>query len=312
MSLKNLKVGIVGVINNQESSNYKIYRELCNLVTAIPFDYRTEMSNDFPRFHEKLTILSRNVDVIIICKGSGISIDTIKEIGKKCKLYHYFMDPFDTLQRIPNLIEMSKYCDWRSATGKEIAMKWEDEIQLPVQHVLDGCDTTTYFKEQNINQIYDVSFIGTATSERNYIKEQLDKHKISNNFQGPGYTQYINENEFRRICNQSKIMLNISRGIQIGYTSLRLWSTLGCGSFVLTKRIIDIEKYLNLYLMTHLDEFSSILDLVEKIRYYLNNENERNEIAHNAYGQIHNNVTWKHTVENMLDVIHSIKPSRGI
>jgi spore maturation protein CgeB len=46
--------------------------------------------------------------------------------------------------------------------------------------------------------------------------------------------------------------------------------------------------------------FSSLEELEEKIRYYLNNEDERMQIIHNAYELVEEKHTWDHRGKFMI------------
>ena len=84
-----------------------------------------------------------------------------------------------------------------------------------------------------------------------------------------------------KIFHLSKINLNFtSKPIRTGLP-LRLWDILGAGGFVLTNYQSEIPEYFEVG--KDLEVYTSEEDLIEKIRYYLEHEEERKEIAQNGY-----------------------------
>ena len=84
-----------------------------------------------------------------------------------------------------------------------------------------------------------------------------------------------------KIFHLSKINLNFtSKPIRTGLP-VRLWDILGAGGFVLTNYQSEIPEYFEVG--KDLEVYTSEEDLIEKIRYYLEHEEERKEIAQNGY-----------------------------
>jgi len=98
----------------------------------------------------------------------------------------------------------------------------------------------------------------------------------------------------------AKINLNISLRSIVSGIPLRCWDIMGCGGFLLTNYQNDFldffvpgEDYVY---------FDSPEDLLEKTRYYLENENERQEIAARGYRKVKEHHTYRHRVEEMLRI----------
>jgi spore maturation protein CgeB len=250
--------------------------------------------------HKELGLLAAAYDLIIICKGNSIPTKTVQMLSQKSRVYLWFMDWWPQVQKSINVMEYSKYCHYRSATGYEVAVKWEKEIKLPVYHIMDGADPEL-FHPMKISKKYDVLFIGQKDPERLSVKEYLEKntpYKIS--FNGPGFNEHADNEKFKRLCNSSHIVLNMSRGIVEGYTSLRLWSVMACGSMVLTKKIPNMNMRMGLVLKHHLDEFGSMEELKNKVDYYMKHVDKRIEMSRNARDYILNHRTWSHVAKEII------------
>lgn len=307
-----LKIGLVGAFSDKWSSSHGVLQALkrhAEVNKVFELDYRQLMKNDQNTLKRRMIALADKSDVLIICKGNGIHPNIIKHCAGRCRIYLYWMDWWKNLKSDRNLLEYSKYCDWRSMTGYGDAMKWQNAIGLKVHHVLDGAEPNWFYPVEAKKE-YDVTFIGGRDQERSIVLDHLTDAGIRVNFFGPGFTKFVNPNEFRSICNKSKITLNISRGKSEGYSSLRLWNLLACGSMVMTKQIPNMELRMGLKEENHIVSFSSLMDLINKARYYIENNEEREAIASNGYKWVMANRTWNNTAEDFIHIIKNEKPTK--
>ncbi len=107
--------------------------------------------------------------------------------------------------------------------------------------------------------------------------------------------------EMPKIFRLSKINLNFtSKPIRTGIP-LRLWDILGTGGFALTNYQSEIPEYFEVG--KDLDIFASEEELVEKIRYYLEHEEEREEIARNGYQKAKEKYSLELRVKQILQTV---------
>ena len=308
ISKKQINVGMVGVFDSPHSSCVfftKGFREIKSVKKVFELDYRkcTKLYG-LGRLIQEIINLSRKVDLLIIAKGNGIPIQAIKNSCQYTTVFLWFPDWAPQLMNNKGILDYSKYCHYRCATGFEVAEVWSELINLPVYHILDGVDPTMYYPV-NEQKEYDVVFIGGKDTERSIIYQYIKSkgHKVK--FFGPGFTNFVKPPEFRTICSKSKIVLNLSRSDYSGYSSLRLWTCLACGTFVLTKKIPDLTKHMGLVKQKHIDEFDSLIELDEKIKYYIKNSDNRQAIEKEAIKFIKENRTWRHTAQDILQVVYN-------
>ena len=96
----------------------------------------------------------------------------------------------------------------------------------------------------------------------------------------------------------SKINLNFtSKPIRSGLP-LRIWDILGAGGLLLTNFQSEIPEYFEVG--KDLEAFASEEELVEKIRYYLAHNEEREEIARNGYQKAKEQYSLETRVRQML------------
>lgn len=98
-----------------------------------------------------------------------------------------------------------------------------------------------------------------------------------------------------------KIAINCSHYNVARYNSDRLLRILGSGTFCLSYKHPEMEQDYENY--KQLVYFDSIEDLKNKIDYYLENEDERKQIAYNGQQLVLNRNTFKHQVENIIKLV---------
>lgn len=102
------------------------------------------------------------------------------------------------------------------------------------------------------------------------------------------------------VFRQSKINLNITmRSIQTGIPQ-RIWDVLACGGFLITNDQPEVHEYFKVG--EQLETYRTKEELIDKIRYYLTHEEERERIAKTGYEE----VAAKHDILQRIIMIISI------
>ena len=108
-------------------------------------------------------------------------------------------------------------------------------------------------------------------------------------------------NEMPFVFRQSRINLNITmRSIQTGIPQ-RVWDVLSCGGFLITNDQPEIHEYFEVG--RDLEVYSCKEELIEKIDYYLENEERRCQIAQNGYMKVKESHTVLNRVISMIRYI---------
>jgi len=307
-------IGLIGVFKNPNSSNIRFsehFKKSDEIKNVYELDYRETMKYHPREMLYCMEELCSKSDIILIMKGGNIPTEHVISISKKKPIFLWFMDPTTTLKCHNNIIDFSRYCSWRSATGYDISVTWSKFIDLPVTQILDGTEPTEYYNMNLKEKEFDVTFIGAKDPEREILCTLLNSQE---NFKfkvfGPGFNKFHNPSEFNDICNRSKIVLNISRGNYEGYTSLRLWNLMGTGAFVLTKYIPSMFDKLGIMTGTHLDDFKTHDELLYKINYYLNSEKLRTKIGLTGQEYVYKNRTWSNSVSDIIRYMRNVPSSK--
>lgn len=134
---------------------------------------------------------------------------------------------------------------------------------------------------------------------KNYGMDFFAHHKelVLPKLRNRGSVDYYKEMPL--VFRQSKINLNISRRGMKSAVPLRCFDIMGCGGFLLSN---FQSGFLDMFVPGEdFVYYESKKDLIQKIGYYLNHEEERMAIARNGYEKVAASHTYRHRVREMLD-----------
>lgn len=148
-------------------------------------------------------------------------------------------------------------------------------------------------RELGAEKLYDVSFVGQNHGIRGQVVSQLRAAgvnvQIGGYFWGPGEANLGRPTclQMVRIFNQSKVNLNLrwcSRSPHHGQIKGRDLEILGCGAFMVASRHDETDDFHQLYFPKHeYAEYTYVHELIDGIKYWLENDTDRNAVAYNAY-----------------------------
>ena len=119
------------------------------------------------------------------------------------------------------------------------------------------------------------------------------------NIHNKGFAKSLTEMPL--IFNQSKININITaKSIRTGLP-LRIFDVLGCGGFLITNYQSELPQFFEIG--TDLVTYESLEDLKEKCKYYLENEDERKQIAQNGYNKVNKFHTFDKRLLEILEIV---------
>ena len=112
-------------------------------------------------------------------------------------------------------------------------------------------------------------------------------------------TDNFNNDEVKeaQILRSAKIVVNVSHFNYGRYSSDRLWRALGCGAMVISHHYKDMEME---FKTNHdMKVYHNFRDLPGMCIKYLNEEEERKQIAINGWRKVKNSMTWAHRIESL-------------
>jgi spore maturation protein CgeB len=271
---------------------------------VILFDYMSEIKlHGKDKMNEMVLTLAENYrpDLAIFhLYTDQFEFETIKKLRKYTTTLSIFHD--DTW-RTDYAISWAKCFDFFSTPDYFSLRKY---CSLGLRNVIlfpYGCNEHLY-KKIDKPKIYDVSFVGRWHPYRQWLVDRIERAGISINVRGPGWKGgMVEHDEMVLIFNQSRINLNFSnsaswdarylcsslRALVDRFRSNKIVEQLkarhfeinGCGGFQLSYYVSGLERH---YLVgDEIAIYGDTEDLVEKIKYYLVNEDIRETIATAGY-----------------------------
>lgn len=166
------------------------------------------------------------------------------------------------------------------------------------------------YPHSEIIKKYDVCFIGHLQDRKNYngltrvdtldrlFKEFPNFYFGTRNPMKPGLNMF--EDAALKFC-KSKVVLNVSIVDDI---NMRVFETMATGSFLLTNYIPTMDE---LFIDgTDLATYKTLDEMVEKVKYFLENEGERDMIALNGQKKVLDGHTYTHRIRKIFDVINKL------
>ena len=156
---------------------------------------------------------------------------------------------------------------------------------------------------------YDVTFVGSAYGKRPAVIEKLKKYGINVECFGYGWPNGpVDAEDISKIVRESIISLNFAdssiriKGIiptRVQQIKARTFEVPGAGGFLLTENVEYLDKY---YLPgKEIEVYKNFDELIEKIKYYIENLEIRDQIAQAGYERTKAEHTYDKRFEEILD-----------
>lgn len=143
----------------------------------------------------------------------------------------------------------------------------------------------------DIEKTIDIGFCGNILN-RGKVIDSLDKYGIKKDI-------FIIGDDMVRAINSYKIHLNCNISDDINY---RTFETTGCKTLLLTNYTPNLEKLFEIGKEVVI--YNDLIDLDNKVRYYLENVSERNIIAEGGYNRVKREHTYSHRAKKIIDIIN--------
>jgi hypothetical protein len=210
----------------------------------------------------------------------------------------------DTYSRVEQRAKAASLYDIQVVFHPGYERKFKDlgcRYPFLIGHAVDS----TLMTVNECERIYDIGWVGRSDASfyslRRKILKSLRQHFTTNNHERP-----CDWEEMMNIYHCSKIVVNISRDDFLQDANMRCFEALGARSLLITKLPSELSD-LGFIEGEHFVGFESEQDLVEKIAYYLNNEDRRKEIADCGAAL----VMEKHTYEDRASQLISLMQDHG-
>lgn len=222
---------------------------------------------------------------------SAVKDESLKLINKYLFDYskNYYKNIADIEEKNDELISC-----WADAMGKDGLLLGEDYFIPIVDEVWSSVFEKKITVEERRILLSKVAELDNVDF-RLYTNSNLDSVPILSKA-NCGIVDY--HTQMPLVFNQSKINLNITlRSIHTGIP-LRVLDILSCGGFVLSNYQEELDEYFKDG--EELVLFSSLDDAIDKIKYYLNHDVEREKIAANGLKAVKERFTYEKGIKKLL------------
>ena len=165
-----------------------------------------------------------------------------------------------------------------------------------------GVDTEL-FKKHDLEKSIDVFAVYTTNTRKpDVFPYRIKIHEMLREMPVVSYTKYVNFEALPRMISMSKIAVNCNA--RFNFINPRVTETISCGTFLLTSYCGDLAKH-GYKDGEHLVTFDNMDDFKDKVEYYLEHEEEREEIAENGMNFVRENYNNKKRVDTLIKCIRN-------
>lgn len=272
----------IAFISQPEYFRFIYENELEDVADVMEFKYNYSMLAE-----AFSSLIDFNADINFFFRGEFVPNVVLEQLrGKKVNLSS---EPFPRVidgRTVYTIDSLDRYLTFRTIQTKSYdyvfhydaasfpffewdGLKLSGEFAFPV--------ATSIYKPTIVPKIWDVFFIGRSTPRREIFFGRLKHYyhflHISHGIWGPDLVDYMNK---------SRICLNAHAENEVSWEP-RLQMMLSCGAFVISEKITP-----NKYFRPGVDyvEVSRYDEMFNVAEYFLQHEEERNEIAQNGFNRV--------------------------
>jgi hypothetical protein len=269
-------------------------------------------------------------DVIALCSQDVLRPETIAQARKKLPnvaIFQYFIDPLFIEHNVEHARAKAEVVDWTFVTTAGPILSCLAGTGSKVAFVPNPVDTSidVHRCHERTDQPFDVFFAGSAHNSldpddlrvraHELLRRDLPQARCAIHGQGQPLP-LLYGTPFLQALGQAKIGLNFSQrsaGASIGpggplylYSSDRIGIYQGNGLLVFTTRSFQLS---DLYGKDSIVEVDGADDFIEKMRFYIDHESERQRVAKNGWElghrEFNERLVAQYMVESALGMTHS-------
>jgi spore maturation protein CgeB len=261
-------------------------------------DYREDRDNLEDLFKDI------NADLVIVGRGEGIHPKLIDDLPYPTLLWYGEHIAGRDEAALARLREVQfnaaafDYLIWLGENDTDAMQIFRNIACNRIGYVYPCRFDPSIYKKLDLPKIYDVSFVGSLTHRRKQMLEILaKKFKVE-------FRNIWDVEEQVRFFNQSKIVLhiNFAHFIATNSVNMRAYDVMGSGSLMLHEDVVFHKHFKHKKHLVYW-KFNDIDDLIEKIEYYLVNEEEREKIAETGYRHMQNNFCVDKSIQDLINKV---------
>lgn len=218
----------------------------------------------------------------------------------------------------PDMVSIGEYekYDIVFIASESYTREIKKDLKTTAEPLLQCFDPDVFYTKENDNlKGNEILFVGSTRNVFRDIIKDISKtgHKYS--VFGPGWEDFIDEeyikddfipnDKLNQYYSSCKILLNDhwEDMKEFGFISNRLFDALGCGAFVISDKMQEIDTLFEGNIVT----YDGVDDLNNKIEYYLSHEDERKQKALNGKKLVLENHTFDNRVDEIITCLNNLK-----
>ena len=244
---------------------------------------------NYPDFNMSFSEIEQWADVIFVIENYTSDWLPINEISNSNKLKIFWsIDSHCVLQQHQYLCKILQIDILLNST--ESYIPYFDGL-VKESHWFPNSYPDDLMSNLNLEKTEDIGFCGNVLN-RGHIIDSLDKYNIKKDI-------FVIGDDMVNAINSYKIHLNCNISNDINY---RTFETTGCGTFLLTNYTPGLEKLFDIG--KEIVVYNDLNDLDNKVKYYLENEEEREKISKSGYERSKKEHTYYERAKKLVDIIN--------
>ena len=254
------------------------------------------------------TVKNINPDLLLLGHSELIedaALLKIKQLFPKIKIAMWWVDWIFNLKNIVSRLELIDNFFITTDPEELKKININESIIKKCSYLPNFCDNSidTFKAFEQKNHKYDLLFIGRHDKKRevfiNFLKETFNDLRVG--LFGLDKSSIVNGSEYLDTISSSKIGINYSRNNDISlYSSDRIIHLIANGVLAFSPKIPNFDK---IFTNDEIVYFEDNKDFEKKVRYYLNNPEQREKIAKNGWEKAHKYFSEKVIATNLVDKI---------
>lgn len=280
------------------------FEQLGHYVEAVDAKLKFQNSSDIARMWEPdLVFCSRTYQL------TG-EVKQIKERFKDAKICMWNIDTRSNINHWEYLFPLIKLVDYYFVVASKLIPEWR-ELNPNTFWLPQGLQNEVYKKPIKITDkdrekyMCDISFAGRERGVRREILNVIDTMNINFKKWRCGGMPAVYNEEHNKMASLSKINLCCSGWPENEkVTSVRNYKIMGAGGFVLELARTGLDEIFPMNVKDgSIGTYVSLEDLVQRIRFWLDHEDERKAMAERGYEWVHANATYTHRIKKALEIM---------
>jgi len=252
---------------------------------------------------------------LIFCSRTRALIEEVRKIKQQFNsvICMWNTDTRRKINKWQHLFPLIKLCDYHFVVDMMSIPQWR-KINPNTFWLSQGLQNETYNKPKEITDedkaryACDVSFAGelkhSTHKHRVYYLEAIKQMGVNLKLWGCKGNPRVYNEEHNKMVSLSKINLCCSAFLGVSeatlYVSARNYKILGAGGFALE---LYREGIYEIFPENVIKCYTNPRDIAGKVRYWLDHDQERQQIADTAYKWVHENATYTHRIKKALEIM---------